>query len=123
MALPEMTDFQKLEILREEVETLRKNLAEVDRHIREIEKAEARRVFLATTSPFYKKAPETEGFKILPTLEAKSVELTAAVAAIEKLLKGFEDATGGGAAPTPQGSAAGRRKFNSFDDFIQSRPD
>jgi len=121
MALPELTDFQKLEILREEAGTLRKDLAELDRRIREIEAAEARRAFLATTSPFYKKAPETEGLKILPTLEAKREELTAAAEVVEKLLAGFEGAAGGAAAP--QGPAAGRRKFNSFDEFLKNRPD
>ena len=122
MALPELTDFQKLEILREEAGTLRKDLAEVDRRIREIEMAEARRAFLATTSPFYKKAPEAEGLKILPTLEAKREELTAAAGAVEKLLAGFEGAAGGGA-PKAQGPAAGRRKFSSFDEFLKNRPD
>lgn len=120
MALPEMTDFEKLEILREEAEARRKDLAEVERRVREIETGEARRAFLASVSPFYRKAPETEGLKGLRALEAKRDELAGVVKTVEKLLADFEGAAGG-AAPGGARSAAGRRKFESFDDFLKNQ--
>lgn len=122
MALPDLTNFQKLEILREEIEARRKDLAEIERRIREIELAEARRAFLVSVAPFYGKAPETEGIKGLRALEAKREELAAVVRTVEKLLKDFEGAAGGGA-PKPARPAAGRRKFGSFDDFRRNRSD
>lgn len=121
MALPEMSDFEKLEILREEVEARRKDLEEIDRRIREIERGEARRAFLASVAPLYAKAPETEGLKGLPALAARRDELAAVVTSVENLIANFEQAAGGGASPSKR-PAAGRKKFDSFDDFLKNQP-
>ena len=49
----ELTDFNKLELLRDEEESLGEKLAEVEKSIRDAMLAAARREFLMSLSPYY----------------------------------------------------------------------
>ena len=124
----ELTPFERLEIIRLEVEERQEELAEVEATIRGVLYEVERLRLLAGISKAYAKAKAPEGYDKLDKLEARRVQLGAQIAALKAALPAIEtQATGaaGGTAPAagPAGASGGakaQRKpkgFSSFDDF------
>jgi hypothetical protein len=127
----ELTDFNKLELLREEEERLTAELADVERDIREALLQAARRDYLMSLSPYYAaKAQEGADASKLKELQSRRQLIHGAVEVVSAQRQQYEGALG---APV---SGAGKRKalrqqkntpgsksssFDSFEDFRQSR--
>jgi hypothetical protein len=126
----ELTDFQKLEILREEEEHLAEEFAEVERQLREALLSAARQQYLTAFGTYYRAAgaggeksgspAELESRRALvgQTLEA----VTAQRQQYETAL-GVSAKSGRGRRAGPPGAAATRKgRFDTFEDFRQNQP-
>jgi hypothetical protein len=122
-AQQELTPFEKLALLRDELEARGKELTAIDRRIHAIRDAMTRRKYLWSIYPeFYKEMPPPESAKELPAaLEKKRVletlisRLNAEIANIEMSLKstaGPQDQQAGRQAPSGK-----KARFASFDQF------
>lgn len=125
----ELTDFNKLELLRDEVESLTEKLAEAEKSIRDAMLAAARREFLMSLSPYYASVPAGDvDVARLQELHAQRQLVGSALEVVEAQYQQFEQALGG----APQGAetpgrrsdrpkSAGGARSSSFEDFRQTR--
>ncbi len=128
----ELTDFNKLELLRDEEESLTEKLAEVEKSIRDGMLAAARREFLMSLSPYYASvaAGEVDVAK-LRELESQRQLIGSALEVVKAQYEQFEQALGaadqgakrpGRRSPRPKGAAGARSSsFDSFENFRQTR--
>jgi len=128
----ELTDFQKLEILREEEERLAEELADVEQQLRDRLLTAARRQYLMSLSPYYAAATGEEPGPAPGELEARREMVGATLATVETQRQQYETALGvpaaragrpaarrGGAASS---GTARKGRFENFEDFRQSQP-
>ncbi len=125
----ELTDFNKLELLRDEAESLAEKLAEVEKSVRDAMLDAARREFLMSLSPYYASVPAGEvDVAKLQELESQRQLIGSALEVVEAQYQQFEQALGA----APQGEkkpgrrsarpkGAGGARSSSFDDFRQTR--
>ncbi len=128
----ELTDFLKLELLREEEERLSGELGEIEKKIRECLIAKAERDYLKSISPYYAsqaapagEAPDAGGLEGQRTLVHQTLET------VRGQRQQYEEALGVSAAarathgPARRAAAStmgGKRsRFDSFEDFRQSQ--
>ncbi|MHC4915711.1 MAG: hypothetical protein ACYTGB_09480 [Planctomycetota bacterium] len=125
----QLSDFNKLELLREENERLGEELAEVEKGIRDVMLAAHKRQFLMSLAPYYASLKEEAAGEAAKVKEFESRrELIHAASQVVKVQLDQLEATVGAGAPggqpraarAPRGSARSSG-FESFDDFRQSR--
>ncbi len=125
----ELTDFNKLELLREEAERLGEELAEVEKSIRDIMLAAEKRAFLISLASYYGKLKEgaAEDAAKLQELDSRRQLTHAALQVVKSHAAQTEQNLGASAPPgatkaarAPRGSSRSSG-FESFDDFRQSR--
>ena len=121
-----LSAFEKVEIVRAEIEELEEALKEAEAKVRGILFEVERLKFLASVSKPYTKSEAPEGYTDLADLEAKRAEIAEKLAALKAVQPKVEaeatGATAGASAPPPAGSKAARpgsqrRGFQSFDEF------
>jgi hypothetical protein len=125
----ELTDFNKLELLREEEERLGEELAEVEKSIRDIMLAAEKRAFLMSLASYYAKLKDgaAEDAAKLQELDSRRQLVHAALQVVRSHVAQTEQSLGASApsgaskaARAPRGSSRSSG-FESFDDFRQSR--
>ncbi len=117
-----LTKFQQLEILRQEEEDRAKEMAEVEKRIRNILWEMERLKYLQRVHPHYMSVKPPEEASALADLEKYRQSLGGALAAIKIAIQALEKELGPGvAAPPPGGSGQARRKYNSFEEFRRNR--
>ena len=127
-----LTDFERLEILRHELELREQELQDAEKDVRRILYEVERQKYLASIHALFQQLPQPEEAANLPQLIANRDGLHQAIQAMKAALQALEAATRG-AAPTaaapqrpgaPQrGSAPGsqRMRFDSFEEFRRQR--
>ena len=119
----ELTPYEKLAILREEIETWSKEQQSIERRIRDLKQELERRKFLWSIFPdFYRNLPPPEGAKELPELEQKKAmldDLLSKLRSAQAQIEANPPPPGSTAAPQPPPRPASQRRhrFASFDDF------
>src|SRR5258708_618497 len=135
MALPtisvQLSKFEHIEILREEIEAREKELQESERKIREILWASEKQRYLKSLHPFFLTAlQDSPEAAQIPQLHIRREALFQALEIMRAQLAQVEAETAGQTAPPSQGApqkklselqAQGPKKnrFDSFDDFKQ----
>ena len=128
----ELTDFAKLELLRDEEERLGGELGDIEKRIRELRLAATEREFLASLSPYYARAAaEPAEGPTAEELEGRRALVFQALEVVRAQYQQYEEtlgapAAGKGARGSARRSAAGqaggkRSRFDSFDDFRQKQ--
>ena len=125
----ELSDFQKLGLLRDEEERLSEELAEVEKTIREQLLAAAGQQYLNTLASYYASreggAAGADAAQV-PELEARRQLIHQALEVVRVQREGLEGALGEEAKrasrqPRSQGPASKSSNFESFDDFRKTR--
>lgn len=112
-----LTVFEKIAILREEIEERAGALDRLERRIRELRSALERRKFLWSISPdFYKNQPPPEGAKDLANLEAERAQLADLAARLQKALEALAASLPSAGVPQAAGGTPRRHRFASFDE-------
>jgi hypothetical protein len=125
----ELTDFAKLELLRDEEERLTEELAEVERSIRAAMIDRTRREFLMSLSPYYAaQAQEGPDVAKLKELDSRRQLVYGALTVVSTQKQQLEEALGApekgtGARRSPRAKPPGSKSssFDSFEDYRQSR--
>ena len=120
-----LTNFEKLAVIREELDARVKDLKQLERQIDDIRRALERRKFLWSICPeYYKGQPPPEGAKDLQSLQQQKARLDAVLSLLRKAQTDIEAAVGGqapAAQPGRQPSAPPgappirRHRLASFD--------
>ncbi len=120
----QLTGFEKLEIVRGEVEDLEEEFQETETQLRGVQFEVERLRFLVGVAKGYATSDPPKGYGDIDKLEAKRADLATKLAALKAILPQIEaDATkgggGGGGAPAapPANGAAPAKGFESFDSF------
>lgn len=137
MALPpiqiSLTNFEQLEILRDEIETRTEELKETEKQIRAALYDKARIEYLRSQHPIFQQLEEPPALAQLDQYQAYRDALSEAIGRMRESLKALEAETRGQQAPpgtqAPSARpgipppAAGRRaaKFDDFDAFKNAR--
>jgi hypothetical protein len=127
----ELTDFLKLELLRDEEESLAEELTAVEKQIRELWIKALEREYLKSLAPYYaqRSAEGDEGGRA-EQLEHQRALIHQALEIVRAQHAQFEETLGASAAgpgargPARRGAqtAGGKRsRFDSFDDFRQKQ--
>jgi len=136
MALPpiavQLSKFEQLEIVRQEIEARETELKHVEKQIRDCMFELERQRFLQTLHPIFQQMTKPEQAAHLPQLNANRESLSGAIQSMQGALAALEGETAGqhappsrnpglqragpGAAPAA-GAAPRRAKFDSFEDF------
>ena len=123
----ELSPFEKIEILRSEIEDLEEKLRQTEAKLRSIHFEVERLRYLASLAKPYAKSPAPDGYSDIEELETKRKEMISTLKALKAALPQAEAAASGKAPPAArrEGPAAGaaqkRRGFQSFDDFRSKR--
>jgi hypothetical protein len=125
----ELTDFNKLELLREEEERLGEEIAGLERQIRDGMLASARQEFLMSLSPYYAAQGGAQvDASQLKELESRRQMTSKALEAVTGLREKLEQALGAAPAAGRKGTGAAKTRtgsrssgFESFEDFRQAR--
>ena len=120
-----LTNFEKLAIIREELDARLKDLKQLERQIDDIRRALERRKFLWSVCPeYYKGQPPPEGTKDLQSLQQHKARLEAVLELLRKAQADIEAVVAGQAPAAQQGhqpsAAPGappirRHRLASFD--------
>lgn len=140
MALPtisvQLSKFEHIEILREEIEAREKELQESERKIREILWASEKQRYLKSLHPFFLSAlQDSPEAAQIPQLHIRREALSQALEIMRVQLTQVEAETAGQTAPPSQGGGVPQKKlselqaqgpkknrFDSFDDFKKGAP-
>lgn len=129
----ELTDYEKIEILRHEIELREEELSEAEKSIRSIMYELERQRYLGTIHALFQQLPQPEEAAALPQLQANREGLSQAIQTMKAALQALEGAMAGAAPqgapaqrpglPQRQPSQAGgqRVRFDSFEQFRQQR--
>jgi hypothetical protein len=126
----ELTDFNRLELLRDEEERLTEELAAVEKAIRDAMLDGARREFLMSLSPYYaSQAQEGVDAGKLREMEARRQLIGSTLDVIRAQREAFEQGLGAGEVERGAARRAARRaapgarssSFESFEDYRQAR--
>jgi hypothetical protein len=128
----EMTDFNRMELLREEEDRLFEELSGIEKSIRDVHLLRARQEYLVSLAPaYYSGQPKpADAGPDLGKLEKQREVVFAALEVVrtqrekfESLLGGAADTGGGpGRQARPKGAAGSRSSsFQSFEDFRQGK--
>jgi len=132
-----LTAFEKVEIIRAEIEAAEEELAQIEVRLRSIHFAVERLRFLAGIAKGYARSSAPDGYAELESLEAKRAELAETLDALKAIQPRVEAEATGVAPPAAQaagpsglrpqaapGAPGGmkRRGFESFDDFRSKKP-
>ena len=123
----ELTDFNKLEVLRDEEERLSEELAEIVKQIRSRMLATAEAEFLIGLSPYYAAKKEELAGNDVSELNARRELVSSTIETVsaqrQALEKALEGQTPGGAAPKSARTVSGSKSssFQSFEDFRTNR--
>ncbi len=131
--------FEKLEILRQEIDLREEELKEAEKSIRQILHEIERQKYLQTVHPLFQHLPPPAEAANLPQLHSNREALHQALLAMKASMQAIEAETGGRPQKPPAddlrtlqqqrpgtgaGGAASRKpKFDSFDDFRNQRQD
>ncbi|HYF48928.1 MAG TPA: hypothetical protein VEJ63_05965 [Planctomycetota bacterium] len=143
MALPpiqiQLSKFEQIEILRQEIELREGELKQTEKSIREVLFELERQRYLQTIHPIFGQLPQPQQAATLPQLQANREALADAITTMQTALTALESETHGQTAPPSRNpsvlrqqqaggagaaGAAGaprRAKFDSFDDFRANR--
>jgi hypothetical protein len=124
----ELSDFNRLEVLREEEARLCEELVEIEKQMRGRMLARAEAEFLMQLSPYYATKQEEVASNDVSELEARRQLINSAIEAVKAQREAFEQALagqtpGGGAAPKSAKTVSGSKSssFQSFEDFRENR--
>ncbi|HOX07922.1 MAG TPA: hypothetical protein PK280_16100 [Planctomycetota bacterium] len=129
----ELTDFLKVELLRDEEERLAEELGAIEKQVRELLITAAERDYLRTLSPYYAdRGPVGADAGRIGQLEGQRALVYQALETVRAQKAQFENALGvpaaghggrGGArrAGAAQTSGGKRSRFDSFEDFKQNQ--
>lgn len=118
----ELTEFQKLELLRDEESRLREELSAVEKGIRDRLLAGAERQYLTTLSPYYAEREMTGADPAeIESLEKRRALIHGALGVVSVQRAQYEESLGTGperreGRRQPDGGAK-RGRFESFDEF------
>jgi hypothetical protein len=139
MAMPPVTiqlsKFEQLEILRQEIEAKETELKHIEKQIRDCMFELERQRFLQTIHPIFQQMTQPEQAPHLPHLHANREAIAGAIQNMQAMLAALEAETAGQHAPPsrnpgqfqrPGAPAAApgaprRAKFDSFEDFKASK--
>ncbi|MCZ7647861.1 MAG: hypothetical protein M5U26_21820 [Planctomycetota bacterium] len=133
MALPpidvQLSKFEQLEILRNEIEERTEELKETEKQIRATMYEKARMDYLKALHPLFQQLQEPPQVAQLPQYQAYREALNEAIVKMREAMRMLETETRGQQAPPsanrPQPSAAPaankRARFDDFDAFKQNR--
>ncbi|MBN2714153.1 MAG: hypothetical protein JXR97_17170 [Planctomycetes bacterium] len=124
----ELTAFQKLQILRDQLEDRQRELESVESKIRDNLAIIEEQRYLESLSPYYaanplENMPSSEDIKTLEQKRAALFDLVKNIEATLPAVMELAEGKGGGGQSGPSLAAGPARKarFDSFDDFIANR--
>lgn len=126
----QLTAFEKLQILRDQLEDRQQELEEVESNIKDMLSLSEKQRYLEGLSPFYaaNPVPDLPSAEQIQALEQHRAQLVQLIKTIEDTIPATMDAAnqkgGGQAAPSAPSKAAGparKVKFDSFEDFAAGR--
>ncbi len=132
----QLTKFENIEILRQEIELREEELKQTEKYIRGILWEVERQKYLQTVHPLFQQLQTPAEAANLPQFHSNREALAAAVETMQAELKRLEAETKGQTAPSgwkanmparagqpaAPGLQAKKAKFDSFDDFRTQRP-
>lgn len=123
----QLSKFEQIEVLRQEIELREEELKETEKSIRVVLWEFERIKYLSTVHPLFKQLPQPAEAASLPQLQANREALGQAIEALKTALATLENETKGMQPPPtraglPGAAAAPRKKFDSFDDFRSRNP-
>ncbi len=124
----ELTDFGRLELLRDEDETLTEELAAIEKEMRDVMFEQARVAYLQSLSQYYAERQASDSAK-LQELEGRRQLVYATLEVVHSQRQQYEEALG---SPDTQRSGPGKTRsagahgskstgFDSFENFRQTR--
>ena len=124
----ELTDFSRLELLRDEDERLTEELSEIEKQMRDLMLEQERLQYLLSLSQYYNDREAVDASK-LQELETRRQLVHATLEVVQSQRQQYEEALGapetkrGGARRARSAGAHGTKStgFDSFENFRQSR--